>query len=67
MKKCLICGKEYADGTYHAIHCGLVYKDDRKFYNWNCSKIIGSKLHEIEEKIIMDYINNKSNSLLSFE
>jgi hypothetical protein len=67
MKKCLVCGKEYADGSYHTIHCGVVYRNDRKSYDWNCNKVEKLKLHEIEEKIIASFINNKPSSLLIYE
>ncbi|MFX1497682.1 MAG: hypothetical protein ACFFBH_09165 [Promethearchaeota archaeon] len=67
MKKCLVCGKEYTKGTYHEIHCSVVFKDDRKSYDWNCSDFNSSKLHEIEERIIATYIRDKTNPSLIYE
>ena len=65
---CSKCGKEYQDGTYHSIHCSVMFKDDRKIYDWNCFKPENLKLYKIEEKIISSYINNsKPKSLLLYE
>lgn len=66
MKKCLICGQEYTNGVYHSIHCGVVYKDDRKCYDWNCN-CTNLKLHEIKERIISSYVSHKANSQLIYE
>lgn len=67
LKKCLVCGKEYVKGTYHGIHCSVIYKNDRKSYDWNCSSFKSSKLHEIEERIIASYIGSKSKLSLIYE
>ncbi|MHA1705786.1 MAG: hypothetical protein ACTSUX_06850 [Promethearchaeota archaeon] len=34
--KCPRCGEDFPEGTYHMVHCGRVYLDDRKAYSWNC-------------------------------
>ncbi|MFX0057129.1 MAG: hypothetical protein ACFE85_01830 [Candidatus Hodarchaeota archaeon] len=66
MPKCPNCGKEYAYGSYHYIHCGVIYKDDRQCYDWNCTKPVN--LEKIEEKIIARFVSNsKVNSLLVYE
>jgi hypothetical protein len=66
MPICSKCGKEYSYGSYHHIHCGIVYKDDRKAYGWNC--VPSKDLCEIKERIIESFMKpSKIDSLYTFE
>ena len=66
MPICSKCGKEYSYGSYHHIHCGIIYNDDRTAYEWNCVK--SNNFAEIKERIIEDFIDHsKVHSLLTFE
>lgn len=68
MVKCLKCGEEHPAGSYHFIHCGIMFKNDRKEYEWNCNLANASSIFQIEEKILDDYMNkSKTSSLLIYE
>ena len=62
------CGEEHPEGSYHYIHCGIMFNNDRKNYEWNCNITDASSIFKIEERILDDYMNkSKANSLLVYE
>ena len=69
--KCEKCGKIhalYADCEKITIGHGVVFKDDRKVYDWNCYITDASSIYKIEERILDSILNNsKENPLLIYE
>ena len=69
--KCEKCGKVhslYHDCNQITISHGVVFKDDRKCYNWNCIMNESPSIYKIEERILDNILNNpKENPLLIYE
>ena len=68
---CEKCGKIHA--LYHdcnqiSIGHGIVFYDDRKCYDWNCSYTNTSNIYKIKESVLDSILNNpKENPLLIYE
>jgi len=69
--KCEKCGKHHAlyhDCNQNSISYGVVFQDDRKYYDWNCFLTQASSIYKIEERILDSYFNNsKVNPLFIYE
>ncbi len=69
--KCEKCGMLHA--LYHdcnqiSISHGVVFEDDRKRYDWNCSYTDASNIYKIKESVLDSILNNpKENPLLIYE
>ncbi len=58
----------YHDCNQISIGHGVVFEDDRKFYDWNCSITDAPRIYKIEERILDSILNNpKENPLLIYE
>lgn len=68
MVKCLKCGENHPRGSYHFIHCGIMFNNDRKNYGWNCMITDAPSIYRIEEKILDNYLSNsKAPNILVYE
>jgi hypothetical protein len=71
MISCKKCGRIHA--LYHdcnqiSIAHGVVFEDDRKCYDWNCSNSNASNIYKVEERILDSILDNpKENPLLIYE
>ncbi len=68
MVKCMKCGENHPEGSYHFIHCGIMFNNDRKCYDWNCTIENASSIYKIQEKVLESYISNsKVSNILVYE
>lgn len=68
MVKCLKCGENHPKGSYHFIHCGIMFNNDRKYYGGNCIISDAPSIYKIEEKILDNYLSNsKAHDILVYK
>ena len=67
--KCEKCGTNhllYHECNQNSIIHGVVFQDDRKFYDWNCFLTKASSLYKIEERILDSYFKDLKLTRYSF-